>query len=191
MNQEKLIQELEKQVAKIDNLLKKHPFHPDFYGWKSKTKRLLERIDGENSSYVKDFEKIKYTLFISLPDTPEYEYDEAYKGGLYKAKSVLSNIIDELKNLGFPETVKRSKDISKITNQIIINNQIENNIFNSIQNQLNQNLTVNQYKQLQEILSLPDKKEKSKRLKEFFSNLAPGLLAELLKEIFINLKPFM
>lgn len=161
MEKEKIIIGLKKQLKKIDDLLSNNRKNPEFDGWQTKTIRLLERINGVDSSYVKDFKSIRYGLMVFSVNTPDYEFEEAYKKGLERAKSILQNIIEELEELWLPNvntSKNQNSNINKNQNSITVN--INNNLSTTINTILESKLTVSQYKELNEILSMEDKKRK-------------------------------
>ena len=96
MNESKIIESLKKQIDEIETLSKKDRKNPEFTGWVNKTVRILERINGKESSYVVGFENIYFSLPAFSSSTPEYKFEEAYQNGLKKAKSYLKKVIEEL-----------------------------------------------------------------------------------------------
>ena len=56
----------------------------------------------------------------------------------------------------------------------------------NIKNALENNLTVNQYKELDEILKIPDKKEKESKLSDFLVALSSSGTIEILKALLLG-----
>jgi len=188
MNESKIIESLKKQIDEIETLSKKDRKNPEFTGWVNKTVRILERINGKDSSYVLGFHQISFTL-RTFSSTSEYKFEEAYQNGLKKAKSYLENVIEELYEIGLPENIKlddKSNNMNQNSANAVVNVNVNNNLNLNINNVLENNLTVSQYKQLQKILSIEEEKEKENKLKEFFSNLGINAITEILKEIILG-----
>ena len=191
MNESKIIKSLRKQVDKIEALSKKSIENPDFTGWKEKTVRILERIGGEDSLYVKGFKKISFSLpeWVSVLDISPNEYEKAYQDGLKEAKSYLKGIIEELEEVGLPEIKsvnKKSDNMSQKSANAVVNVNVNNNLNLNIHNVLKNNLKASQYEQLQKILSIQEKDEKEGKLKKFFSDLGTDVIIKILKEIILG-----
>ena len=191
MNESKIIKSLRKQVDKIEALSKKSIENPDFTGWKEKTVRILERIGGEDSLYVKGFKKISFSLpeWVSVLDISPNEYEKAYQDGLKEAKSYLKGIIEELEEMGLPEIKsvnKKSDNMSQKSANAVVNVNVNNNLNLNINNVLENNLKLSQYKQLKEILSIREKDKKESKLKEFLSDLGTDVIIKILKGILMQ-----
>ncbi len=182
MENKKFIDGLKKQLQEIEILLKTNRKDPKFDGWKTKTARLLERIFGKDSSHLKDFKEVRYSLGVFFGSTPDYEFEKAYKKGLNNAKSVLNSIIEELEEFGLPN--KEAKESTRKSNEVTVNlNQTLNINVNTV---LENNLTVSQYKKLNDILKISDKNKKENMLSNFLISLGSSGAIEILKSILLS-----
>ncbi len=171
-----LVQALEKQYLEIELLLKKDSSSPEFKGWKTWTSRLIERVFWKESSHLADFKNIRYSPGIYFGDMSD-KIKQSYIKWLETATYILKSLIDELKEFGLSnEEIKTKKDW---WNNVTVNLNQTLNI--NIKNILENNLTVNQYKSLNEILNISDKKEKISKLDEFLVSLGTSTVLELLK----------
>ncbi|RLA97777.1 MAG: hypothetical protein DRG83_15360 [Deltaproteobacteria bacterium] len=92
----KIIHLIEKQINEIEELKKLECWSPSFKAWKRKTAALLERIFGEDSRQLKDFEEISYSPGIISNLTPESEFQKRYIRGWEDAEAILRSITEEL-----------------------------------------------------------------------------------------------
>lgn len=68
----------------------------NFEKWKRDTTVAIEKIFGKDSSHVKEFSNISYSLFMFTSSTPDYEFDRALDRGLDTAYTMLESMIDEI-----------------------------------------------------------------------------------------------
>lgn len=85
-----------------------------FDKWKRDTTIGIQKIFGKDSSHVKEFSDISYSLFAFSSSTPDYMFDQAYNNGLSKASTMLESMSDEIKFYGL-ENEPQSLHISPIT----------------------------------------------------------------------------
>lgn len=175
---------LKVQSKEIEELLNTKRDSSQFKGWKSKTARLLERIFGKESSHLKDFQNISYEFSVYTSSTPDYKHEDVYKKGLKNARAVLNSIIEELEEFGLPEKRIQSKNTKSKSNNVTVNLNQSLNI--NISNVLESNLTVYQYKELDKILKISDKKEKESKLSDFLINLGSSGMIEILKALLLG-----
>ncbi|MNQ93999.1 hypothetical protein D3C85_1094920 [compost metagenome] len=69
----------------------------DFKKWHRDTEVAIERIFGEGTRHLKDFTDIHYSLMMFTSGTPDSSFENAYRGGVRTAISVLESLIDEVK----------------------------------------------------------------------------------------------
>jgi hypothetical protein len=159
--------------------------NPKFKSWKTSTLRIIERLSWDkNSSYVKDFSNISFVpgAFISwMSNTVFYE---AFVTWIETAECILNDMIKEFETLWVPLNAKGNNKHSQNIN--IINNIKQNQSLSiNIENCLKNELTVNQYEKLKEILQEKNKKTKWEKIKEFLLQLWSETLAKLLKNILL------
>jgi hypothetical protein len=106
------IQLIQKQIDQIDMLKTQERWSSEFKAWERKTASLLEKIFGVNSRQSKDFEKIHYSLSVFTSGTPDYEFDNAFKGGLDDAKAILQSMAEELIEFNLEGNANPSNEIS-------------------------------------------------------------------------------
>ena len=184
MINQSLVKGLKTQSKEIEELLNTKRDSSQFKGWKSKTARLLERIFGKDSPHLKDFKSVNYHLTVFYRGMPDFEIDNAYKKGLKNARAVLNSIIEELEEFGLPEKRIQSKNTKSKSNNVTVNLNQSLNI--NISNVLESNLTVYQYKELDKILKISDKKEKESKLSDFLINLGSSGMIEILKALLLG-----
>ena len=102
----KIIQLIEKQISEIRELKTLKCWSPQFKAWKRKTAVLLEKVFGDDSRQLRDFEKIAYSPGVVSNLTPESEFQKRYIRGLEDAEAILRSITEELlefQGIGNPE----------------------------------------------------------------------------------------
>ncbi len=95
---EKAKEILKRQIEAIKELWKKPHFGPDFKKWDRDTQVAIENIFTPSSRHIVDFTSINYILSIWGNNTPESEWDEAYRKGLANARSILESMIEEIED---------------------------------------------------------------------------------------------
>lgn len=182
--EQKLIEWLKKQIEKIDNLEKEWYNSINFNAWETSTKRLLERISWNESSYVKNFSSISFSVWVYYHWQPEYEYDDAYNKWLNNAREILKTIVEELEEYGLPEGIKNDWKTNKNNTEVTVNLNQTLNI--NVKNVLENNLTVSQYNELKEILSIKEKEKKESKLNTFLMWIWINWVSEILKSILLS-----
>jgi len=102
----KTIQLIEKQISEIKELKTLKYQSSQFKAWKRKTAALLEKVFGEDSRQVRDFEDIEYSPGIVSNLTTESLLQKYYIRGLDDAEAILRSITEELlefQGIGKPE----------------------------------------------------------------------------------------
>jgi hypothetical protein len=90
------IEILERQRAAIDGLRASRR-SPEFTKWKRDTEVAVQRIFGADSRHSSDFSDVRYSLGVFHSGTTDHEFHAAYIRGLENAKSILSSMIDEIR----------------------------------------------------------------------------------------------
>lgn len=86
----------------------------DFKKWHRDTEVAIERIFGEGTRHSKDFTDIRYSLMMFSSGTPDSAFDDAYRGGVRNAISVLESLIDEVKEYWEDEPESHVQELSAI-----------------------------------------------------------------------------
>ena len=92
----KAIERLTKILNRIPELKKLQRFSPEFRKWHRDTEVAISNTFENESSHLKDFTRINYSLTVSHYGTPDSEFQEAYVKGLENAASVLQSMLDEI-----------------------------------------------------------------------------------------------
>lgn len=96
LSKEEALAKLQRQLDQIDDLMRKPRFSSEFEKWHRDTEVAIERIFGQGTRHLADFNGISYSLMVFSPDTPDGDFEEAYRDGLESARSVLRSLIDEV-----------------------------------------------------------------------------------------------
>ena len=96
MKKEDAIEKLKRQIGLIDNLKSQPRFSQDFTKWKRDTEISIERIFGNDTRHIKEFNEISYSPFVATASTPQQIYEETFKGGLKKGRTILESMIQEI-----------------------------------------------------------------------------------------------
>lgn len=95
MNKDRKIQLIQKQIDDIEGLIGKGESQ-EFSKWNRITRAIILKIFGEESSNIKDFEMISYSLSICGTNTPKESFVRAHDNGLKEAKALLEAFIEEV-----------------------------------------------------------------------------------------------
>ena len=89
----------------------------DFEKWHRDTEIAIEKIFGEETRHIKDFKDIYYYLPSYQMDTPDSEFDQAFKRGLDEADKILLSMIEEIEEYGLSQSTDRPIDsLEKVKN---------------------------------------------------------------------------
>ena len=151
--------------------------------WIAGTKGLLERIFGKESIKIKEIDSIKNETFFDLSSGSKYDLTPVKSIG----SSIIETCISEIEELGLPDhhqTNDRGINLTMIQNQSS-KQQISINV---ITKALNQELTGNQLKEIEELLEKVQKPEERKqKLKEKLIEFGSNTLSGIISGILINL----
>ena len=90
---EDALKRLRKACRKGEELEPLRHSSPEFDKWKRNTKIAIANTFGENTRHLTDFKNIIYSPPIRLSGgTPNYEFNNACRNGLKKARSILESI---------------------------------------------------------------------------------------------------
>jgi len=93
---EEAVERLNKLIEQIDELKTKTPYSSKFNKWHSETEDLIEKIFGEKTRYLEDFNSIYFTPLFLTCQIKDSVFEEAYVSGLEEALSFLSFLIEEI-----------------------------------------------------------------------------------------------
>jgi hypothetical protein len=96
MKKEKALELLQKQIDLIDKVKQLERYSQEFKKWKRDTEIIIEKIFGDKTRHLKDFDKISYSLSFFSSSTPDNKFQQAFINGMESARSVLSSMKDEL-----------------------------------------------------------------------------------------------
>lgn len=172
---EKQLELLKKQIEKLDDK------EFDLEGWKSSTKVILSRVFGENNQGIKAIDNIKFDSGgWAIGDASHFwdNMDSCKKQG----KDILEACITELETFGQPE-LKESSNSGININLTQNSNQTVN--VNLLISALEDELTVSQLREVNEIMKAEKPKSDKKRsiiekLKSFGSDVSSNILANIL-----------
>lgn len=97
MNKSEAVERLDSLKARAAQLASMPRGSQDFKKWHRDTEVAIERIFGEGTRHLKDFTDIHYSLMMFTSGTPDSSFENAYRGGVRTAISVLESLIDEVK----------------------------------------------------------------------------------------------
>lgn len=188
-NQQQLIEELKKKVEMIPVFLERESIiewckNPKFKSWETSTLRIIERLSwNKDSSYVKDFSKISFMPGVFISWMPDSVFREAFVKWIKSAKCTLDDMISEFETLWIPSNTKDYKPMQeiKIVNNLQQNQSLSINIENSLKNEL----SFNQYENLNKILQEKNEKTKWAKLLKFLTDLWLEALTKIMKEILL------
>lgn len=168
---EKQIELINKQLLKLDS----SDF--DLNGWKSSTIVILSRIFGDHYQGIKAIENIKYTSG-GINSVSWNNLVSCKKQG----KDILEACITELETFGQPEPKKNENSGININ---LTQNQNQTVNINLLIGALEDELTVSQLREVNEIMSSGEQKSEKKKklidkLKSFGSDVASNVLANIL-----------
>lgn len=114
MKSSEAIERLESLKERAGKLADLHRGSPDFKKWHRDTEVAIERIFGDGTRHSKDFAKIRYSLMIFSSGTPDSAFNDAYRGGVINAISVLDSFIDEIKEYWSDEPEPHIKELAAV-----------------------------------------------------------------------------
>lgn len=168
---DKQIELIKKQLDKLDS--------PDFdlEGWKSSSIVILSRIFGDNYSGIKALENIKYSGG-GFGDVHWDNLTTCKKQG----KDILGACVTELETFGQPEPKKNENSSININ---LTQNQNQTVNITLLISALEDELTVSQFKEINELMKTEEPKSEKKKkiiekIKSFGSDVASNILANIL-----------
>ena len=168
---EKAIEALQNRLEALNNVSNAQKFSE----WKTRTMQTLAHLYGEN-----------HTCYSALNEIYAYNYVDRTDNAKSEANELLSGLIEDLRNFGFPKiNESTNKGVNVLVNQH--NNQtttvsLDLNIFlNIIKGEL-RNSEIEELKEILEADMEPKEKKKTfmDKIKSFGSDVASNILANLL-----------
>ena len=71
-------------------------FSPEFKKWHRDTEIAIQKIFGDDTRHIKDFQSVHYAVQAFSEGIPDAVYQKHYNEGLENAKGILSSFIDEI-----------------------------------------------------------------------------------------------
>jgi len=96
LNKEEALKRLEALKERAEPLVSLSRGNQDFKKWHRDTEVAIERIFGQDTRHLKDFQKIRYSLSAFFSDTPDSDFDQAYQSGVRSAITVIDSFMDEI-----------------------------------------------------------------------------------------------
>lgn len=90
------ISRLQRALDEIPRLKALGSGNAEFEKWYRNTEIALANTFGDASRHIRDFAQVSYSLGVYTFDTPDSAFDEAYRGGLDSASSVLQSMLEEV-----------------------------------------------------------------------------------------------
>lgn len=142
--------------------------------WKSKATNIIIRIYGTSSEPEKQIKNLKYVWYVDGGNNVTKRRDQAY--------NLIDSIISEIERFGLPE--KESEDKETMTINVTQNQNTKINISLVIES-IQDELTGNQLKEIQEIIDSSESRTEKKvriieKLTKFGSDVATNILASIL-----------
>lgn len=121
----KSIERLRKVLGKIPELKRLPEQSPEFEKWHRNALVAISNTFGSKTSHVMDFKNIHFSLMAFSTQTPQSEFEAAYRQGLDSAASVLESMIEEITEYwAEDEESSRTSDsqanVHKSTNKIFV-----------------------------------------------------------------------
>ena len=85
-----------KLLGKIAELERLQRSSPEFTKWKRNVEVAITKTFGNSARHLEDFTRIIYSPPIYISGTPDHAFQEAYRNGLLKARSVLESMMEEI-----------------------------------------------------------------------------------------------
>lgn len=111
MNKQEAIFKLTQLKEIAETLLNKPRNCQEFNKWQRDTEIAIENVFGPETRHIKDFKEIEYTLLAFCTDTPDYRFQEAFKGGIQNAITLFDSFVDEIHEYWTEEETIKTKDI--------------------------------------------------------------------------------
>ncbi|AQX51846.1 hypothetical protein [Elizabethkingia anophelis] len=172
---EKQIELIKRQISKLDD----DDF--DINAWKSSTTVILGRIFGETYPGIKEINKIQYKSG-GIATTNASSFWNNLESCIKQGKDILEACITELEIFGLPE--KKQNEQSGI-NINLTQNQNQSVNINLLVSALEDELTVSQFREVNDLMKTDEPKSEKKRkiidkIKSFGNDVASNILANIL-----------
>ena len=98
MGKTEAIDQLQALLGRVPEIRNSGAGSPEFVKWKSDVSTAICYIFGELSYHLRDFNDVRYNLWMYTSDTPDHEFHAAYARGLGKAAALIKSMVDEIRN---------------------------------------------------------------------------------------------
>jgi len=96
-------------IKRAEQLINRSTDDQDFKKWHRDTQIAIEKILGENTRHIKDFNMIEYSSCFYVSGMSDYDcYVKPYQSGMSSAITVLKSFIDEINDWGFESSVNEN-----------------------------------------------------------------------------------
>jgi len=96
ISKEKAINILKRQIKRIKTIKDESNGSPKHIKWKRDTSIAVEKIFGNESTHIKEFRQIIFSVIFESTQTKKEAYKMFYTAGLNKAEMTLKSFIDEI-----------------------------------------------------------------------------------------------
>ena len=110
------LQRLQRAQSKISELEQLPSSSPEFTKWQRNTEVAIVKTFGNDTRHFPDFTNINYSLSVVSTSTTDAEFEEAYRRGLGRARSVLESMLEEIEEYWEDEETK-SRRSARATSQ--------------------------------------------------------------------------
>jgi hypothetical protein len=118
MKKEIAIDKVNRKIDEIENLKTLEIESMEFKKWHRDTEVLIEKLFGENSRHINDFNNISYSLYAFTTRTPNSDFIKAFIRGLDNASAILESLRNEVEEYWddneFEIMINKPRDIENI-----------------------------------------------------------------------------
>ena len=112
MNDKKSIEILNRQIDLIKSVAKSGRYSQEFKKWHRDTEIAIQKIFGETTRHIADFNRTLYSLSGRERSAPDYIRTEKFQEGLKDVKAILESLIEEIENYGINRGENNLNDIN-------------------------------------------------------------------------------
>lgn len=104
MLKDEALKRLQRQIEQINSVRIKPRFSPEFKRWHRDTEIVIQKIFGDGTRHLQDFQVIRYNLSAFSSDTPDSKFEDRFRDGLEEAKHILTSMAEEIIEYGIQTT---------------------------------------------------------------------------------------
>ena len=112
MNKEEALLKLKVLRDRGQPLIDKNSSEQNFKKWRRDTEVAVERIFGNGTRHMKDFQDVRYSLSVISTSTPDSDFVEAFQSGIRSAITVIDSFIDEITEYWSDEIEDKNSSVS-------------------------------------------------------------------------------